>query len=69
MLSTREPAWTGETPPGPRSLAVALGVAHASPPAVHLPPLSQRLVPGASPLEATGWAAPDEPPQAQTSYP
>ena len=60
MLTTRETARTGERQTGSRSLAVALGVAHANPPAIHLPSLSQRPVPGGSPLEATGWAAPDE---------
>ncbi len=59
MPSSRELADAG-TPSGGRSLAVALGVAHAAPPAIHLPSLAQRLVPGRSPLEATGWAAPDE---------
>ena len=42
------------------SLAVMLGIAPATPPAVHLPSLTQRPVPGGSPLEATGWAVPDE---------
>ncbi|KMM45044.1 hypothetical protein CWIS_12910 [Cellulomonas sp. A375-1] len=45
----------------PRSLAVSLGVAHATPPSLRLPPLAQKPVPGHSPLEATGWAVPDEP--------
>lgn len=49
------------------SLAVALGVARPTPPAIHLPPLSQRLVPGGSPLEATGWALPDELPAPSSS--
>lgn len=43
----------------PPSLAVALGVAHATPPALRLPPLAQQIVPGRSPLEATGWAVVD----------
>ncbi|UJP40366.1 hypothetical protein [Cellulomonas palmilytica] len=61
MFSPRERTDAADTQSGAGSLAVALGVAHATPPAIHLPSLSQRLVPGRSPLEATGWAAPDEP--------
>lgn len=43
---------------GERALAVALGLVRRTPPPVHLPPLAQQLVPGASPLEASGWAVP-----------
>ncbi|ASR55838.1 hypothetical protein [Cellulomonas sp. PSBB021] len=45
---------------GERSLAVMLGIAPATPPAVRMPPMTQRVVPGRSPLEATGWAVPDD---------
>ncbi|CAM5785922.1 hypothetical protein CPER28S_01712 [Cellulomonas persica] len=60
MFTTSEVARAGEARSGARSLAVALGVASATPPAIHLPPLTQRLVAGGSPLEATGWASPDD---------
>lgn len=62
MSSTRELADGAVMQFGAQSLAVALGVAPATPPTIHLPSLAQRLVPGRSPLEATGWATPDEPP-------
>ncbi|GIG41124.1 hypothetical protein [Cellulomonas phragmiteti] len=38
------------------SLAVALGLVHPAPRPVRVPPLTQRIVPGRSPLEASGWA-------------
>ncbi len=38
-------------------LAVALGVARDDVPALCLPPIARRAVPGMSPLEASGWAA------------
>lgn len=41
---------------GDRALAVALGLVRRTPPPLHLPPLTQRPVPGRSPLEASGWA-------------
>lgn len=44
---------------GERALAVALGLARRTPPPLHLPPLAQRIVPGRSPLEASGWADDD----------
>lgn len=40
------------------TLAVALGLVGRTPPPVHLPPLAQQIVPGRSPLEASGWADP-----------
>lgn len=48
---------------GERALAVALGLVRRTPPPVHLPPLTQRPVPGSSPLEAWGWSGADEVPQ------
>lgn len=42
------------------TLAVSLGIARATPPAVRLPSPAQRMIPGLSPLEATGWAVPDD---------
>ncbi|UJP40367.1 hypothetical protein [Cellulomonas palmilytica] len=45
---------------GELSLAVMLGIAPATPPAVRVPSMAQRMVPGRSPLEATGWAVPDD---------
>lgn len=45
---------------GERALAVALGLVRCTPPPVHLPPLTQHLVPGSSPLEASGWAGADD---------
>lgn len=47
---------------GERALAVALGLVRRTPPPVHLPPLAQLPVPGASPLEASGWAVPSRRP-------
>ena len=41
---------------GERALAVALGLVRRTIPPLRLPPLGQRMVPGRSPLEATGWA-------------
>lgn len=38
-------------------LAVELGVAPAGLPPVRLPSPALRIIPGRSPLEATGWAA------------
>lgn len=39
-----------------RDLAVTLGLVRRTPPPVQLPPLTQHIVPGRSPLEASGWA-------------
>lgn len=39
-----------------RALAVALGVVRSTVPALPLPPMTARIVPGRSPLEASGWA-------------
>ncbi|ADG75756.1 conserved hypothetical protein [Cellulomonas flavigena DSM 20109] len=44
---------------GERALAVALGLVRRTPPPLHLPPVTQRIVPGRSPLEASGWADDD----------
>lgn len=44
---------------GDRALAVALGLVRRTPPPLQLPPLTQRIVPGLSPLEASGWAQDD----------
>lgn len=41
---------------GDRALAVSLGLVSPTPPPLHLPPLTRQLVPGRSPLEASGWA-------------
>lgn len=41
---------------GDRTLAVALGVARATPAGVRVPSVVQRPVAGRSPLEASGWA-------------
>lgn len=38
------------------SLARTLGLVRGTLPPLPLPPLEQHLVPGASPLEASGWA-------------
>lgn len=46
------PATLAET----RDLAVTLGLVRRTPPPLALPPLTQRVVPGRSPLEASGWA-------------
>ncbi|MBO3088234.1 hypothetical protein [Cellulomonas dongxiuzhuiae] len=43
---------------GERALAVALGLARRTPPPVRLPSFAQQIVPGRSPLEASGWAEP-----------
>ncbi|UZN02532.1 hypothetical protein [Cellulomonas sp. S1-8] len=37
-------------------LAVSLGLVRSTPPPVRLPSLAQQIVPGLSPLEASGWA-------------
>jgi len=41
---------------GERALALALGLVRRTPPPVRVPSLAQRIVPGCSPLEASGWA-------------
>lgn len=43
-----------------RSLARDLGLVRGTLPPLRLPPLAQRIVPGRSPLEASGWAAAGE---------
>lgn len=45
------------------ALALALGLARRTLPPLHLPSLAQHVVPGLSPLEASGWAEPDTPPR------
>jgi len=39
-----------------RALALALGVVRGTVPSLTLPPLTSQIVPGRSPLEASGWA-------------
>lgn len=39
-----------------RSLALALGLVQRTPAPVRVPSLAQQIVPGRSPLEASGWA-------------
>lgn len=48
-----------------RALALALGVVRRTPPPVRLPSLAQQIVPGRSPLEASGWSdtTPTTPPR------
>ncbi|SFJ74940.1 hypothetical protein [Cellulomonas sp. KH9] len=56
MRSTTTGTALPRTPrPDGRTLAVALGVARRSVPALRLPPLRRKAVPGLSPLEASGW--------------
>ncbi|MBD7918617.1 hypothetical protein H9657_10060 [Cellulomonas sp. Sa3CUA2] len=45
---------------GERALAVALGLVRRTPPPVRVPSPTQRIVPGNSPLEASGWAEQSE---------
>lgn len=45
---------------GERTLAVALGLVRRTPPPVPVPSPTQRIVPGRSPLEASGWTEPSE---------
>ncbi|MBF0687852.1 MAG: hypothetical protein IR158_08835 [Cellulomonas sp.] len=39
-----------------RNLAIALGVVRDTVPAPKLPPMTAQIVPGSSPLEASGWS-------------
>ncbi|MCC2315540.1 hypothetical protein [Cellulomonas xiejunii] len=43
-----------------RKLAIALGVVRGTVPAPKLPPMTAHIVPGSSPLEASGWSTEDE---------
>ncbi|MBO3094424.1 hypothetical protein [Cellulomonas dongxiuzhuiae] len=45
---------------GERELALALGLVRRTPPPVRVPSPAQRIVPGGSPLEASGWTEPSE---------
>lgn len=56
MSTTTAPTAADARRYGERALAVTLGLARRTPPPLHLPPLTQRPVPGCSPLEASGWA-------------
>lgn len=56
MSTTTAPSAADVRRDGDRALAVLLGLARRTPPPLHLPPLTQRPVPGRSPLEASGWA-------------
>lgn len=46
----------GTSRPDGRALAVALGIVRVTAPAPAVPPRTLQVVPGRSPLEATGWA-------------
>jgi hypothetical protein len=43
-----------------RNLAIALGVVRDTVPAPKLPPMTAQIVPGSSPLEASGWTTEDD---------
>lgn len=47
---------TDTRPDAGRALALALGVVRSTPVPVRLPSVTQQIVPGRSPLEASGWA-------------
>ena len=43
-----------------RNLAIALRVVRDTVPAPKLPPMTAQIVPGSSPLEASGWTTEDD---------
>ena len=60
-MSTTTPADVRHDPE--HALAVALGLVRRNLPPLRLPSLAQHVVPGLSPLEASGWAEADAPPR------